>query len=246
MLSTRSKVSGHFSGWPKSHAERGRRVFAKGEGPCCWSGLGVEIDDFFQGSALNAVDAKGRLSVPAFVRSVIERRSDARAIVIGAHEVSPCLTAYGRGYARNLYEEMERRRLVEEGRGGTLGRALRPRPPRLRHDRGRPLRHQRPDRRAADDAPQGRNRGPRPVRRRRRHGRDLEPAHRAQGGRPRPEGDRRLPNGRERPQAHEPGRARPARPGPPRRGHRRPERRSGRDPCRRHLRRRRLYARHSR
>jgi MraZ protein len=79
----------------------------------------VEIDDFFQGSALNAVDAKGRLSVPAFVRSVIERRSDARAIVIGAHEVSPCLTAYGRGYARNLYEEMERRRLVEEGRGGT-------------------------------------------------------------------------------------------------------------------------------
>jgi MraZ protein len=80
----------------------------------------VEIDDFFQGSALNAVDAKGRLSVPAFVRSVIERRSDARAIVIGAHELSPCLTAYGRGYARNLYEEMERRRLAEEGRGGTL------------------------------------------------------------------------------------------------------------------------------
>jgi MraZ protein len=77
----------------------------------------VEIDDFFQGSALNAVDAKGRLSVPAFVRSVIERRSDARAIVIGAHEVSPCLTAYGRNYARNLYQEMERRRLAEEEKG---------------------------------------------------------------------------------------------------------------------------------
>ena len=80
----------------------------------------MEIDDFFQGSALNAVDAKGRLSVPAFVRSVIERRSDARAIVIGAHEVSPCLTAYGRTYARNLYQEMERRRLAEEDRGGTI------------------------------------------------------------------------------------------------------------------------------
>ena len=77
----------------------------------------MEIDDFFQGSALNAVDAKGRLSVPAFVRSVIERRSDARAIVIGAHEVSPCLTAYGRGYARNLFDEMERRRLTEEATG---------------------------------------------------------------------------------------------------------------------------------
>jgi MraZ protein len=80
----------------------------------------VEIDDFFQGSALNAVDAKGRLSVPAFVRSVIERRSDSRAIVVGAHEVSPCLTAYGRNYARNLWSDLERRRLAEEERGGTL------------------------------------------------------------------------------------------------------------------------------
>ena len=81
---------------------------------------GVEIDDFFQGSALNAVDAKGRLSVPAFVRNVIERRADDRAIVVGAHEVSSCLTAYGRSHARNLWNEMERRRLAEESRGGTL------------------------------------------------------------------------------------------------------------------------------
>jgi MraZ protein len=80
----------------------------------------VEVDDFFQGSALNAVDAKGRLSVPAFVRSVIERRSDSRAIVVGAHEVAPCLTAYGRNYARNLWTDLERRRLAEEERGGTL------------------------------------------------------------------------------------------------------------------------------
>ena len=80
----------------------------------------MEIDDFFQGSALNAVDAKGRLSVPAFVRNVIERRSEARAIVVGAHEVSPCLTAYGRNHARNLWTDLERRRLAEEDRGGTL------------------------------------------------------------------------------------------------------------------------------
>ena len=81
---------------------------------------GVEVADFFQGSALNAVDAKGRLSVPAFVRSVIERSSDARAVVVGAHEVSPCLTAYGRNYARNLFADLERRRLAEEDRGGAL------------------------------------------------------------------------------------------------------------------------------
>lgn len=93
---------------------QGRSVFYRG-----WI-RGVEIVDFFNGSALNAVDAKGRLSVPAFVRNVIDRQSDARAIVVGAHEVSPCLTAYGRSYARNLYEEMERRRLVEEGKGAAV------------------------------------------------------------------------------------------------------------------------------
>ncbi|MGZ8327046.1 MAG: hypothetical protein ACXWUV_05970, partial [Allosphingosinicella sp.] len=80
----------------------------------------MEVEDFFQGSALNVVDAKGRLSVPAFVRSVIERRSDSRAIVVGAHEIAPCLTAYGRNYARNLWTDLERRRLAEEDRGGTL------------------------------------------------------------------------------------------------------------------------------
>ena len=80
----------------------------------------MDVDDFFQGSALNAVDAKGRLSVPAFVRGVIERRSDARAIVVGAHEIAPCLTAYGRNYAKNLWTDLERRRLAEEDRGGTL------------------------------------------------------------------------------------------------------------------------------
>ena len=76
----------------------------------------MDLEHLFNGSALNAVDSKGRLSVPAFIRSVIERRSDARAIIIGLHEVDPCLTAYDRNYARNLYSENERRRLSEEER----------------------------------------------------------------------------------------------------------------------------------
>jgi MraZ protein len=75
----------------------------------------VELEHLFNGSALNAVDAKGRLSIPSFIRGVIERRSDAKAVVIGAHEVDPCLTAYDRGYARILHAENERRRLIEEG-----------------------------------------------------------------------------------------------------------------------------------
>ena len=33
----------------------------------------MALEHLFQGSALNAVDAKGRVSVPAFLRQVIER-----------------------------------------------------------------------------------------------------------------------------------------------------------------------------
>ena len=80
----------------------------------------VELEHLFNGSALSAVDAKGRLSVPSFIRGVIERRSDAKAVVIGMHEASPCLNAYDRGYAKILYAENERRRLIEESSGGDL------------------------------------------------------------------------------------------------------------------------------
>ena len=79
----------------------------------------VELEHLFNGSALNAVDPKGRLSIPAFIRGVIERRSDAKAVVIGMHDVSPCLNAYDRGYARHLHLENERRRLREEGEGAS-------------------------------------------------------------------------------------------------------------------------------
>ena len=80
----------------------------------------VELEHLFNGSALSAVDAKGRLSVPSFIRGVIERRSDAKAVVIGMHEAALCLNAYDRGYAKILYAENERRRLIEESSGGDL------------------------------------------------------------------------------------------------------------------------------
>lgn len=67
------------------------------------------LEHLFQGSALNAVDAKGRLSVPAFLRSVIERRGDARSIVLAKNAVFPCLDAYDPAYAALKHQKMERR-----------------------------------------------------------------------------------------------------------------------------------------
>jgi len=81
----------------------------------------VAIEHLFQGSALNPVDAKGRVSVPAFLRSTIERRGDAKAIVLAKHEAYPCLAAYDRGYAATQHAKLERLYEKREGEAASLG-----------------------------------------------------------------------------------------------------------------------------
>jgi transcriptional regulator MraZ len=71
-------------------------------------GVVVALEHLFQGSALNAVDAKGRVSIPAFLRSVIERRGDARTIVLAKHESFSCLSAYDPAYAALKRAKLER------------------------------------------------------------------------------------------------------------------------------------------
>lgn len=68
----------------------------------------MAVEHLFQGSALNAVDAKGRVSIPAFLRSVIERRGSARTITLAKHEVFPCLTAYDPAYSAVKHSKLER------------------------------------------------------------------------------------------------------------------------------------------
>ncbi len=68
----------------------------------------MALEHLFQGSALNAVDAKGRVSVPAFLRSVIERRGDARTITLAKHAAFPALSAYDPAYAALKHGKLER------------------------------------------------------------------------------------------------------------------------------------------
>jgi MraZ protein len=67
------------------------------------------VQDFFQGNALNAVDGKGRLSIPAAYRDVIERRSELRQVVLAPHERSHCLTGYDRRRNVRLQEQIDAR-----------------------------------------------------------------------------------------------------------------------------------------
>ena len=68
----------------------------------------MALEHLFQGSALNAVDAKGRVSVPAFLRAVIERRGDARTIVLAKHDAFTALSAYDPAYAAYRHAKLER------------------------------------------------------------------------------------------------------------------------------------------
>jgi DNA-binding transcriptional regulator/RsmH inhibitor MraZ len=68
-------------------------------------------DHPFIGNALCAVDGRGRLVLPPFVRSALSRRSDARLIFAGCHESDPCLVAYDRSFARTLAFDCRRLRL---------------------------------------------------------------------------------------------------------------------------------------
>jgi MraZ protein len=71
-------------------------------------GVKVALEHLFQGSALNAVDTKGRVSIPSFLRSVVERRGDARTIVLAKHEAFACLSAYDPAYAALKHSKLER------------------------------------------------------------------------------------------------------------------------------------------
>ena len=79
----------------------------------------MEIVDFFHGGVLNAVDAKGRVSLPSTFRNAIDRRArraalpgeqiEDRIVMVGEHEEFPCLAAFDQTYSRKLYENIERR-----------------------------------------------------------------------------------------------------------------------------------------
>jgi MraZ protein len=74
----------------------------------------VDQEHLHNGSALNAVDAKGRLSVPAFIRAMIERRSPEKLIVLGKHEAEACLIGYDANYKGTVLADVNRRKLRDE------------------------------------------------------------------------------------------------------------------------------------
>jgi MraZ protein len=88
----------------------------------------LAIVDLFLGNALNAVDAKGRVSLPSGYRSVIEKRQlreapgpgDARverAVSFIAHPQKACLVGFDNSVASLIMEQLQQRR-AQDASGG--------------------------------------------------------------------------------------------------------------------------------
>ncbi len=71
-------------------------------------GFGVADRELFEGFALQAVDQKGRVAIPADLRAAAERNSDVRQIVVGVHAEDPCLSAHDTGWSRTKYERIDK------------------------------------------------------------------------------------------------------------------------------------------
>lgn len=73
--------------------------------------------EIFQGFALQAVDPKGRVAIPADLRVAAERNSEERQIVVGLHPKDACLSAHDVAWSKLKYERIDRREQQAEDRG---------------------------------------------------------------------------------------------------------------------------------
>lgn len=63
----------------------------------------------FKGHALTAIDGKGRVAIPAGMRSTIEANdAGSRLLVIGKHPKDPCLVGYDREWLKLNHMKLER------------------------------------------------------------------------------------------------------------------------------------------
>ncbi|GAA0727263.1 division/cell wall cluster transcriptional repressor MraZ [Sphingomonas japonica] len=72
----------------------------------------------FEGFALQAVDEKGRVAIPADLRAALDANADTRQIVVTTHRADPCLSAYDTEWSKVQHAklELEERIALEQGR----------------------------------------------------------------------------------------------------------------------------------
>ena len=80
-------------------------------------GRHVAHSGLYQGNALQGVDAKGRVAIPARFRDVIVRNADAAdasTIIVTRHPDLPCLRAYDASWSYLNHDRIDDREVVAE------------------------------------------------------------------------------------------------------------------------------------
>jgi MraZ protein len=107
----------------------GAETAVSAKGSLCVAERGIGVDFFipFGGQALNAVDAKGRVSLPADLRTTVERRAalakenglpvDDKVLHIAEDEELPCLVGFDETEQFNLARRLAELRAADPGGG---------------------------------------------------------------------------------------------------------------------------------
>lgn len=83
----------------------------------------------FIGNGLQAIDAKGRVGLPADLRVQMEANSGSRSLFVDLHEDEDCLVAFDRGFVKMRREQIDRDEAYDRGNGQAFDRALARRAP---------------------------------------------------------------------------------------------------------------------
>lgn len=63
--------------------------------------------ELYEGFALQAVDEKGRVAIPADLRAAVERNSDIRQVVVGRHPHDPCLSVHDLSWSHEKHSRID-------------------------------------------------------------------------------------------------------------------------------------------
>ncbi len=86
---------------------------------CVRPGEGVVAErELYLSYGLQAVDAKGRVAVPATLRAALEANSPSRSLFVGRHESHQCLSGFDAAWPAILHSRLDPRELSREDSGG--------------------------------------------------------------------------------------------------------------------------------
>ena len=67
----------------------------------------MAVRELYEGFALQTVDEKGRVAIPADLRAAVENNSPVRAVVVGRHPYDPCLMVHDLSWSQEKFTRID-------------------------------------------------------------------------------------------------------------------------------------------